>query len=102
VRVKYGRLIESTTGKARRQKAVDILLAVDALGMAARRLYDVLLLVAGDGDYVPILESVSDLGPLCTISVFHRALSHDLVRAADRVGYLYEDPVDIRNLMFFK
>ena len=45
-----------------RSKGVDIALATDILGYAFRDTFDVALLYAGDGDYVPLVEEVKRLG----------------------------------------
>ena len=44
------------------EKGVDIKLATDMLRMAYRNLYDVAILVSGDGDFEPVVESVEELG----------------------------------------
>jgi hypothetical protein len=48
--------------KTRGSKAVDITLATDMLGHAHHDDYDVAVLFAGDGDYVPLVEEVKRLG----------------------------------------
>jgi uncharacterized LabA/DUF88 family protein len=97
VLVRYGRLIEGTRA---RQKAVDIQLAVDAVSLAERKLAEVVLLVAGDGDYVPIVEAVRTAGPLAAICVFRSNFSNDLMRAADRVGYFHDKKDDYITYIF--
>lgn len=42
------------------EKAVDVNLAVDLLQLADN--YDVAIIVSGDGDYVPVVQAVKDLG----------------------------------------
>jgi len=99
VLVRYGRLIEDAGGKKpSRQKAVDIYLAVDAVSLAFKRLCDVLVLVAGDGDYVPILDAVRENGPLVALSSFRTGLSSELAKAADRIGYF---PTDIPSQAYY-
>ena len=46
----------------KRSKGVDIALAKDMLGHAFHGHYDLALLVAGDADYVPLVEEVKRLG----------------------------------------
>lgn len=91
--VRWGRLA-GTPGKGRRarQKAVDVQLAVDAVAGAARGVFDVALLLAGDADFVPVVEAVRESGPLVAIYGFQSSLSDHLRRAADRIGYLRTDP----------
>jgi uncharacterized LabA/DUF88 family protein len=42
------------------EKAVDVKLAVDLLHLASN--YDVAIIVSGDGDYVPVVQAIKDLG----------------------------------------
>lgn len=78
--------------RARRQKAVDVQLAVDAVTWASNGVFDVALLVTGDGDFAPVAEAVRDRGPLVALFCFESRLSPVLREAADRVGYLLTDP----------
>jgi uncharacterized LabA/DUF88 family protein len=48
--------------KGRPSKGVDIALATDLLGHAFRNNLDAAVLLAGDGDYVPMVEEVKRLG----------------------------------------
>jgi uncharacterized LabA/DUF88 family protein len=92
VHVRYGRLAGEPSSNRRRQKAVDVQLAVDALNYAANDLYDVCVLVTGDGDFAPLAEAVRERGPLVAVCAFQFSLSDELRRQADRVGYLPVDP----------
>jgi uncharacterized LabA/DUF88 family protein len=58
--VKLGRLIKTADGY--RQKGVDILMAIDMLTKASENHYDIAILVAGDGDFVELVEAVKDSG----------------------------------------
>ncbi len=80
-------------GKAnRRQKVVDVKLAVDAMMGASRSTYDAAILVTGDGDFAPLADAIGELGPLVAACSFKDKLSDELRRAVDRVGYLPDDP----------
>jgi uncharacterized LabA/DUF88 family protein len=76
--------------KLRRQdktKGVDIALTTDLLGNAYRDNYDAAVLVAGDGDYVPLVEEVKRLGKVVHVVFFgerNRGLSPELRLASDR------------------
>lgn len=48
--------------KGQRAKRVDITLAVDMLSLAHNHSYEVAILVAGDGDYVPLVEEIQRRG----------------------------------------
>jgi uncharacterized LabA/DUF88 family protein len=51
-------------------KGVDIALAKDLLSNAFRDNYDVAVVVAGDGDYVPLVEEVKRLGKIVYVAFF--------------------------------
>lgn len=44
------------------EKGVDTKLAVDMLMLAYKKMFDVAILVSGDGDFVPVVEGIQDLG----------------------------------------
>ena len=48
--------------KLRGSKQVDVSLTVEMLNHAYRNNYDVAVLVAGDGDYIPLVKAVMDSG----------------------------------------
>lgn len=47
------------------EKAVDVMLAVDAVLMAERDEYDAAYLLTADGDFTPVAEAVRSLGKRC-------------------------------------
>jgi len=81
-------------GRRRRQKGVDGLIAVDMLVGAFSGLFQVAILVAGDGDFVPIVEAVRQRGVMVMIAAEEKSLSNDLRLAADRVWPI--DPTGTR------
>jgi uncharacterized LabA/DUF88 family protein len=67
-------------------KGVDIALTTDLLGNAYRDNYDVAVLIAGDGDYVPLVEEVKRLGKIVHVAFFWTegsGLSPELQLASD-------------------
>jgi len=44
------------------EKGVDTKLAVDMVTLAYKNMYDVAILVSGDGDFVPVVKGVQDFG----------------------------------------
>jgi uncharacterized LabA/DUF88 family protein len=44
------------------EKGVDVRLAIDLVRFGANNLYDVAIIVSGDGDYAPAVEAVKDMG----------------------------------------
>ena len=59
--VRLGRL-KRAKNEPRRQKGVDILMAIDMLTKAYENHYEIAILVAGDGDFVDLVEAVKDAG----------------------------------------
>lgn len=78
-------------GRRRRQKAVDVGLAVDALFHAALGHFEIAVIVAGDADFVPVAERLTDLGAHVAVVGWEHSMSDDLRRASDRVGYFSEN-----------
>lgn len=66
-----------------RSKRVDISLATDMLTHAHRKNYDVAILVAGDEDYVPLVEAVKAEGRRVALWFVEDGLSSSLRAAAD-------------------
>lgn len=77
---------------ALRQKAVDTLIAVDMLVGAFDGIYDLALLVAGDADFVPVVEEVRRKGRWVVVAAEKESLSPELLRAADRVQLIEREP----------
>ena len=71
--------------KGRQSKGVDITLTRDVLAHAFRGNFEVLVLIAGDADYVPLVEEVKRLGKRVHISYFEEkyGFSPQLRRHAD-------------------
>ena len=59
----------------------DVGLAIDAVRMS--EMLDVLVIVAGDGDYVPLVEYLQNQGRLVEIAAFNEGASSALVERAD-------------------
>jgi hypothetical protein len=75
-----------------RTKAVDLALATDALTLAGEGRYEVAVLFAGDGDYVPVVEALKRLGRHVVVGFFvSHGLSDELRIAADDFVDLTDD-----------
>jgi uncharacterized LabA/DUF88 family protein len=72
----------------RRQKGVDTLIAVDMLAGAFDHIFDVAILVAGDADFVPIVQEVKRRGIKVGLIAENGSTSADLRRAVDRYHIL--------------
>jgi len=66
-------------------KGVDIMLTKDVLSHAFMDNYDIVVLVAGDGDYVPLVNEVKRLGKQVCVAFFRPefGLNSDLKLASD-------------------
>jgi uncharacterized LabA/DUF88 family protein len=79
-------------GRPRRQKKVDGLIAVDMMVGAFTNLFEVAILIAGDSDFVPVVDEVRRRGVMVVIAAVSGSLADELKRAADRIWLI--DPTD--------
>lgn len=91
VHVCYGHL--SPGRKGRQQKEVDVMLAVDMLTHSFYKNMVGTVLLSGDRDFKPVVESIVRLGTLVKVAYDPRSGSRELARAAD-----YEMEIDITAL----
>ncbi len=68
------------------QKMVDVQLAVDALQMGSRRLFDTAALLTGDLDFKPLLDALVDLGVDVHLQYPPKVTNDKLIAAADRAN----------------
>jgi hypothetical protein len=68
--------------KGSTSKGVDITLARDMLSHAYQNHYDVALLVAGDADYVPLVEAVKKTGKMVVVSFYAEHGLNELLKLA--------------------
>ena len=66
-----------------RRKGVDITLSTDMLLHAARKHYDIAVLVTGDADFIPLIEAVQGEGARVVVWGLSNGMSPGLVTAAD-------------------
>lgn len=65
------------------EKGVDIMIATDLLRAAWDNLYDVAILVSGDGDFSYAVQAVKDMGKHVEVAAFQANLSMELSQVAD-------------------
>ena len=80
--VRLGQLVGSKE-KRRRQKEVDIRLAVDMMNHTVRRNMTKAMLLSGDRDFKPLVESLVDMGIHVELAADAKSASQDLAHAAD-------------------
>ena len=84
---RFSPVVFKKANKDKKAKGVDICLTKDMLVHAFAKNYDTAVLVAGDGDYVPVVEEVKRCGRQVFVVFFDSAedgLNPELRRAADR------------------
>lgn len=89
-RVILGRLEPRDKG-AYVEKGVDVKIAVDMLTLAFRGIYDVAILVSGDGDYASVVEAVQDLGKHVENFATPSTYSKHLSQVCDKLTLLTSD-----------
>jgi uncharacterized LabA/DUF88 family protein len=94
IREVYGTHVRlgSLTGSAKnkRQKKVDILLAVDMMNHATRHNMNRAVLLSGDRDFEPVVASLIEMGVITEVAGDERHTSRDLASAADsyrKIGF---------------
>ena len=65
------------------EKGIDITLATDLLHFAWNNLYDVAVLVSGDGDFAYALQATKNMGKHVEVAYFESNVSKDLLDVAD-------------------
>jgi uncharacterized LabA/DUF88 family protein len=70
------------------EKGIDIMLATDLLYFAWTNLYDVAILVSGDGDFAYALQTVKNLGKQVEVAYFENNISKDLLDVSDQRNLL--------------
>jgi uncharacterized LabA/DUF88 family protein len=70
-------------GKRKRQKKVDILIAVDMLTHSIRGTMDRAILLSGDFDFQPLVDALVQTGMITMIYCDKRSASEDLISSAD-------------------
>ena len=66
------------------EKGIDIMLATDLLHFAWTNLYDVAMLVSGDGDFAYALQAVKNMGKHVEVAYFETNISKGLLEVADQ------------------
>lgn len=77
-------IVFKKTKKSKKTKGVDIKMTVDILTHSYFDNLDTVLLVAGDGDYLPIIEEVKRMGKLVYLSFFSKGLNENLINHVDK------------------
>jgi uncharacterized LabA/DUF88 family protein len=94
--VKLARLKRTgKTKKRRKQKGVDVMLAVDMITKAFMNHYDIAILLAGDDDFLDLVKAVKDLTDKRVYGAFYPdQVSDDLLNNLDKKQPLTKELLD--------
>ena len=81
--VRIGTLKGKSNKREPRQKEVDILLAVDMMNHSMRRNMGEAILLTGDMDFLPVVETLIEMGCFVTVMADKKHVASDLKDAAD-------------------
>jgi uncharacterized LabA/DUF88 family protein len=70
--------------QSQKTRSVDIHLAIDVLRHAFNDTYDTLVLISGDGDYLPLIQEVMRQGKQVVVAAIENGLNPALRYSADR------------------
>lgn len=73
------------------EKGIDIMLATDLLHFAWNNLYDVAVLVSGDGDFAYALQAAKNMGKHVEVAYFESNISKSMLDVADNRHLLNQD-----------
>lgn len=79
--LKYGRLQKTKSGHV--EKGIDIKIAVDMFKLAKDDIYDIAILVSSDGDFVPAVSVIQELGKSVENAFWGKGYSYHLREACD-------------------
>ena len=68
------------------EKKVDIKIAIDIISLAYEDSYDTAVLVSGDGDFIPVVKKIKELGKNIEVWAFRYSLANTL---KDELGLEY-------------
>ena len=80
------------------EKKVDVKLAIDLICYAYEDVYDIAVLVSGDGDFIPVIKKLKKLNKKLEIWAFKYSLANSIKEKVDANNIFYIDDVlsDIR------
>ncbi|MFX1298183.1 MAG: NYN domain-containing protein [Promethearchaeota archaeon] len=75
------------------EKKIDIKIAIDIISLAYENMYDTAVLVSGDGDFVPVIKKVRELGKNMEVWAFKYSLANTLKRELEKKNIRYLDDI---------
>lgn len=75
------------------EKKIDIQIAIDIISLAYENAYDTAVLVSGDGDFVPVVKKVRELGKNVELWAFRYSLANALRGQLEQGNFYYLDDI---------
>jgi len=75
------------------EKRIDVLMSVDIISAVFEEEFDKIVLVSGDGDFVPVVKKVKELGKKIEIWSFRKLLSENLKMEAGKENCYFMDSI---------
>jgi len=75
------------------EKKIDIKIAIDIISLAYENAYDTAVLVSGDGDFIPVVKKVKELGRDFELWAFRYSLANALREELEQRNIYYLDDI---------
>ena len=75
------------------EKKIDIKIAIDIISLAYENAYDTAVLVSGDGDFIPVVKKVKELGRDFELWAFRYSLAKALREELEQRNIYYLDDI---------
>ncbi len=75
------------------EKKIDIKIAIDIISLAYENVYDTAVLISGDGDFVPVIRKIKDLGKKIEIWAFKYSLANAIKDELDQKNIHFLDDI---------
>jgi uncharacterized LabA/DUF88 family protein len=75
------------------EKKIDVKIAIDMVSFAYENSYDTAALVSGDGDFLPLVKKIKDLGKKVEIWAFNYSLANALKEEINDNNLFYLDEI---------
>lgn len=84
---------KGSCGNSSKQIGVDVQLATDVVTSAIKSSCDTVLIISGDGDFIPVIDSVKASGKKIEFAAFSEFANMSLIEETDYFTYLDDLPV---------
>lgn len=75
------------------EKKIDIKIAIDIISLAYEDAYDTAVLISGDGDFLPVIRKVKELGKNVEVWAFKYSLANTLKEELKQQNVYYLDDI---------